>query len=162
MRKTKAKILLICALGLSLLLTACGAEPKTITEEGMTITLTEDFSAATMDNATWYYESTDALVMGIRETKDELEQTGLEVNTLRDYAKAVIEANSLTGTTIQERNDYLYIEYEKTVDGTNYSYMTCLYDHGEEYWLVNFTCYQQRYKKLKSNFLDWADSVSFN
>lgn len=159
----KKKILLFLNFTVMLILfTGCGAKEKTITEDDMTITLTEDFKKSSLANATWYYESTNALVMGIRETKDELEHTGLEVNSLNDYASAVIETNGLSSVTAKERGDYLYFEYDKTIGGTKYSYMTCLYDHNEEYWMINFACYEQRYDKLKDDFLEWADSVSFN
>ena len=59
----------------------------------MEITLPKGFQRATLENATWYYTSPDGLAMGIRHLKTDLEKSGLEANSLKDYAMAYIKAN---------------------------------------------------------------------
>ena len=145
-----------------LTITSCGTAGKEVHESGMVITLPKGFQRATMENATWYYKSSDALAMGIRIYKSDLEKEGLESNSAQDYAAAYIKANSVPGDPeIQIEDKYIYFEYDAKVSGSAYSYLTCIYDHDDTYWLGNFACYKQAYKESRSDFFKWADSVEF-
>ena len=158
MKKRLPILYLLCIL---LCLTGCGAKKKTMTAGGMSITLTEEFSEGSYSGADCYYESAKAIVMGIRESKSDLEGTGLEMNSLRDYASELLNANGISSSSIIDGNNYLYFEYENDVNGEKYSYMTCVYENGADYWMVNFACTKGDYDKLKDDFLKYADSVTF-
>ena len=143
-------------------LTSCGATTKTIKSEDMKITLSREYKESTLANATWYYTSPDGLAMGIRSLKDDVEKSGLEVNSAQDYAEAYIKANSIPGSPkVESRQGYVYFSYKKKVSGTDYSYLTCVYEHDDEYWLVNFACYKELYSEYKNEFFKSADSVEF-
>ena len=60
-----------------------------------------------------------------------------------------------------KKDEYVYFEYSRKVSGTDYSYLTCVYDNSDEFWLVNFACYKELYKEYKSDFFNSADSVVF-
>ena len=159
------KLILMAGMSVMLVvsLCACGAEPMTITEEGMTITLTDEFTESTMENADWYYESDSVLVMGIMETRDELEEAGLEVNSLRDYAEAVIDTNNLPASvSVKDGGDYMYFEYNMIIEDVEFSYLSCVYKDVDRYWMINFACFTDEYDELKDSFFEWADSVEFN
>ena len=163
-KKTFKNILSIMLIAMMLVtITSCGAGGSSVHESGMVITLPKGFQRATMENATWYYKGSDALAMGIRTYKSDLEKEGLEWNSAQDYAAAYIKGNSIPGDPeIRTADGYIYFEYDQKVSGTDYSYLTCIYDHDDTYWLVNFACYKQAYKESRSDFFKWADSVVFD
>jgi hypothetical protein len=143
-------------------LTSCGATTKTIKSEDMKITLSREYKESTLANATWYYTSPDGLAMGIRSLKDDVEKSGLECNSAQDYAAAYIKANNIPGSPkVTKKGDYVYFKYNHKVSGTDYSYLTCIYDHDDEYWLVNFACYKELYSEYEKDFFESADSVTF-
>lgn len=162
-RKSFKNILSIMLIAMMLLtITSCGTASKEVHESGMVIKLPKGFQRSTMENATWYYQGSDAVAMGIRTYKTDLEKEGLESDSVQDYAAAYIKANSVPGDPeIQTSDKYIYFEYNAKVSGIDYSYLTCIYDHDDTYWLVNFACYKQAYQESRSDFFKWADSVEF-
>ncbi len=145
------------------MLSGCGEATKKVKSEGMTITLSKEYKKSTLANATWYYTSPDGLAMGIRSLKDDVEKSGLEVDSVHDYAEAYIKANGLPSSTMLNSGDgYVYFEYSREVSGTMYSYISFVYDNEDEYWIVNFACYKELYKSYRSDFFDSADSVTFS
>ena len=163
---TKRILILLALIMLAGLLAGCGKEivpeEEPVKVEGMSIVLGKEYQESTLANATWYYTSPDGLAMGIRSRKDDVEKSGLEVSTARDYAEAYIKANSIPGSpTIRNRSEYAYFEYSRKVSGTDYAYLTCVFDNKDEFWLVNFACYKELYKEKKADFLNAADTVVF-
>ena len=128
----------------------------------MEITLSKDYQKATLANATWYYTSPDGIAMGVRSSKEDIEKSGLEANSAQDYAEAYIRANNIPGSPkVNSKDNYLYFEYNRKVSGTDYSYLTCVFDNNDEFWLVNFACYKELYNEYKNDFFESADSVVF-
>ena len=143
-------------------LTACSDE-RTVSVEGMTITLNKSYKESTLANTTWYYTSPDGLAMGIKSLKDDVEKSGLEVNSPLDYAEAYIRANNIPGKPqVKSKVKYIYFEHTRKVSGTEYKYLTCIYDHDDAYWVVTFACYKALYNDYKSDFFESADSVVFD
>ena len=100
--------------------------------------------------------------MGIKSSKDDIEKSGLEVSSVQDYAEAYIKANSIPGSPkVRTRNGYAYFQYTRKVSGTDYSYYSCIYDHGDYYWLVTFACYKELYNEYKPDFVASSNSVTF-
>ena len=159
MRKISAVILMLMLL---LSLVSCGSLTKTVKSEGMTIELSKEYQKSTLANATWYYKSPDGLAMGIKSLKDDIEKSGLEANSVSDYAEAYIKANNIPGNPkVKSKNSYVYFKHNKKVSGTKYSYLTFFYDHGDSYWMVSFSCYKEMFKDYKADFFASADSVTF-
>ena len=79
---------IICTLLLVAVLAGCGstnpfdAAAKTFSDEGMTITLTSDFSKQSMDGYTVCYASKTAAVFALHETNDQFAAAGLNDVTL--------------------------------------------------------------------------------
>ena len=164
-RSLKIKVLLpLMILILALCLTSCGSTTHTVKIEDMEIVLSKEYKPSTLANATWYYESPDGLALGIRSLKEDVEKSGLEVETAHDYAEEYIKANSIPKSPDVKKDDgkhYVYFEYSKEVSGTKYSYLTCVYDNVNEFWIVSFACYKEMYSEYKSDFFAAADSVKF-
>ena len=165
MAKGRKKSFLVAFLSLLMImiLTSCGPGKMKVHEDNMEITLTKDFQRSNLQNATWYYKSKDALVMGVKVDKLSLENDGLEINSASDYAALYIRANDIPGNpVIKTRDKYVYYEYTKTVSNTAFAYLTSVYDHGDSYWMVNFACYKDAYPESSGDFFKWADSVVFD
>ena len=161
-KKTVVGLLVLMLICLSF---GCGKkveEEKPMECEGMSILLGKQYQEAVLANATWYYTSPDGLAMGIRSKKDDIEKSGLEANSAQDYAEAYIKANSIPGSPkVKSNGKYVYFEYSRKVSGTDYSYLTCVYDNKDVFWLVNFACYKELYNEYKADFFASADSVTF-
>ncbi len=91
---------IICTLLLVAVLAGCGstnpfdAAAKTFSNEGMTITLTSDFSKQSMDGYTVCYAAKTAAVFALHETNDQFAAAGLSDVTLEQYAALVMQNNS--------------------------------------------------------------------
>lgn len=164
-KSSKVKLfLMVISMLLLVSLTGCGSTTHTVKAEDMEIVLSKEYKASTLANTTWYYESPDGIALGIRSRKEDVEKSGLEVETVKDYAEEYIKANSIPKSPEVKSRDgksYVYFEYSKTISGTEYSYLTCVYDNVDEYWLVSFACYKELYSTYKADFFDAADSVKF-
>ena len=83
---------IVCTLLLVAVLAGCGstnpfdAAAKTFSDEGMTITLTSDFSKQSMDGYTVCYAAKTAAVFALHETNDQFAAAGLNDVTLEQYA----------------------------------------------------------------------------
>lgn len=140
------------------------AEEKTFTEKEFSIKLTEDFEKKKLEGATYYYESSTAIVMVIKEKATELEDIGIqEDSSLDDYVQAIVKSNKLPeDTKISKRGDYRYISYENGDKKTGEFYFVAVtFRQGEEFWLMNFACRQTNDQQFKEQFLEWADSIKF-
>ena len=163
LNRLKKAFLIICVSMLALFLSACASAERKVKSEDMEIILSKEYQESTLANATWYYTSPDSIALGIRSMKDDIEKSGLETNSVQDYAEAYIKANSIPKSPkVKSKGDYVYFEYSKKVSGTDYSYLTCIYDNEDEFWLVSFACYKELYKEYKPSFFDSADSVTFH
>ena len=136
-------------------------QPKTFSDSGLEITLTDAFSVAEMDPYTVCYDSPDAAVFALQEPFTLLE--GLENWTLEEYGALVRENNGLAGEQLQYAGDLPYFTYEFTNEETNetYSYATFLYKTHDAFWLVQFVVLKEQAETLGPQILEWAESVRF-
>lgn len=75
---------------------------------------------------------------------------------------AYIKANNIPGSpSVKSGSDYTSFVYKKTIMGTKYSYETYIFENGDEYWLINFSCYTDVWPSYKKIFKKAADSVEF-
>ncbi len=166
LRTVQKKVKRFMAEGLVIMLLmslcGCGDMTKTIKSGDMTIDIGKEYKEETLANVTWYYTSPDGIALGIRSLKDDVEKSGLEVDSSQDYAEAYIKANAIPGSPkLKHDENYVYFEHSKKVSGTDYSYITFIYDNEDEYWIVSFACYKELYSTYKKDFINSADSVTF-
>lgn len=155
-KKIVAVILLLCA---SLMVfTACFTADKEFSVEGMTITLTNQFTEKDMMGQTKYYQSLRAVVTVL---KEEFSELGVSSSyTLRQYTQAVLSANSINAS-ITTGEKYYSFTYEKTVNGQNYYYFATTHKASDAFWLIQFGCFQSEKDKYQPSFEKWANSVVF-
>ncbi|MBS6834576.1 MAG: hypothetical protein KH270_04215 [Firmicutes bacterium] len=145
---------IICTLLLVAVLAGCGstnpfdAAAKTFSNEGMTITLTSDFSKQSMDGYTVCYAAKTAAVFALHETNDQFAAAGLNDVTLEQYAALVMQNNSSRNPVAGD-----------DINGCP----TILYDFYNEdsFWLVQFASAKDDFDTYEPGFVEAAKSVSF-
>lgn len=159
----KQKRFLIILLGAIMLLslTAC-SEKKYSDLGGMTITLPNDMRKIRNKDATWAMTNGYITAVGIRTDSDDLEKTGLEVNSLADYVAAYIKGNDIPeDITVNTEDDYIYFSYNKK--SANLTYVNFFYDNGDYYWLVSFACPKGKtFDLYRKEIFKWAGTVKFS
>ena len=160
---------IVCTLLLVAVLAGCGssnpfdASAKTFSDEGMTITLTDDFSKRSVDGYTVCYTTDTALVVALHETKDQF-AAGVEDITLEQYAELLMQANSdkdpVAGDDIDGNPTLLYNYYNKDRD-LEYRYLTVLYQADDGFWMVQFASEKDDFDTYEPSFVEAAKSVSF-
>ena len=138
---------IVCTLLLVAVLAGCGstnpfdAAAKTFSNEGMTITLTSDFSKQSMDGYTVCYAAKTAAVFALHETNDQFAAAGLNDVTLEQYAALVMQNNSsrnpVAGDDINGCPTILYDFYNEDKD-VEYRYLAVMYQADDGFWLVQF------------------------
>ncbi len=136
-------------------------EPKTFSCEGMSITLTDEFTEVDTDNYTVAYDSRDVAVLALQEAV--LVDDGEEAYTLEKYAKLVMQNNSLDPEQLKTSDGLTYFTYTYTNPDSDdtYEYFTCLYEDGAAFWIVQFATLEQNTEKYSQQFFEWAKTVSF-
>ena len=137
--------------------------PKDFKVSGMTITLTNQFQKATSEGYTACYETDDVAVFILKETFTL--QEGLEDVSLEKYAELVRDSNeSKATTTLYQQGDLTCMEYSffSEEHDQTYSYFTTMYKSSDAFWLIQFACREEFYDTYKNDFVEWAQSVSFD
>lgn len=139
-----AVALVICALCLC----ACGAGEiltTTFTCGDFSITLPKYFKEKNEDkpsNFSFYYSNNDIeIVLGAIETKTSLASNGYDVKGVYDYACLVAELYG-EDSKIEQKDNYYYIIYERTVAETEFKYITCFFENDNSYLSVTYTTYK--------------------
>lgn len=141
------------------------ASGKTFNADGMSITLTDNFSEEDAMGFTQCYSSNDAVVMIVKEKFAAFD--GLEEFTLDEYIDAVIanmDTDALEGDfETKTEDDLVYIEYtyEDPADDTEYRYFSFFYKTDDAFWIVEFAIMEKSTSKLKDDVFEWASSVTF-
>ena len=153
-------LLLTLMMGLLLGLCGCGPNPKNFTYGDLTITLTDEFKSKTMNNFDAYYTADHVIFTAREETDEVLEYSGFEINTLKDYCNEILILNGVSHTALTQRNDYYYFTNTATVSGASYTYVHCMFEGSNSYWICEFTCKTKDYDRYKEKIFEWADSIT--
>ncbi len=143
------------------LLSDSAPQEKTFVSEGMSITLTDEFTEVEVDNYTVAYDSRDIAVLALQEAV--LLADGEENYTLEEYAKLIMQNNSLDPNQLATTDGLTHFTYTATIPDTNdtYGYFTCIYEDGATFWIVQFATLEQNIDEYSQQFLEWAKSVEF-
>lgn len=134
------------------------AEPKTFTETGFEITLTDRFKPISVDNYTHSYESKDVAVFILKENRAIFEHNGID--SLTDYSKVVQQANN-HNAPVQKDDGFLYYEYSYTdaATGKQYHYFTTMHKGAFNFWIVQFATLEEDAEEYRETILQWARTV---
>ena len=158
-------------LALALLLCGCSTETEpaapaeqTFSVAGMNITLTEAFYEKEHVSYTMCYTSDDIAVFTLREEYALFNNTDFSsASTLEEYAGLVWNANQFSGNVpLVTDGDLKYFEYDFVSGGNEYTYRTYVFKDAEGFWLVQFSCFTDRYEALQDTMHSYAATVSFD
>ncbi len=156
--------ILLAALMLTLSLASCGLMgPKTFTVDDLSITVEGFFTEQNGLNEAYdlILISPEAGVMVLKETFTEIAEADLDSNmSVKEYAKIVMNGNSLEGTPVEE-DGMTYFTYTAEADGTEFTYMGFCFRGTDAYWLVQIYCSTEDYETKKPEMMEWAKSVVF-
>lgn len=125
----------------------------------MTITLTEEFEEKKLDMFDAYYAAEHVAFTAVEETDEDLQYAGFEINSLSAYCNEIISLNGVEPASLIKRENYYYFTNTKTVSGANYTYVHCMFEGNNSYWICEFTCKTKDYDKYKKDIFEWADSI---
>lgn len=158
------KIFLMLVIGLfGFALTGCdlfAPEEKVFSGSGMTITLNDNFVENDTVLVPLYLASMDYIFMGDREEKSLFVDT--EINSLNDYAEAILELGGFTDSTVYESAEgyeYLYAYYSATVDEDEFGYMLICMESDSYYYIMNLGCFLDDLEDSKEQFIEWANTI---
>ena len=175
----KKGIALLLTVMMVISLAACGsgdddatAPPDVqLTQNGVSMTLPAGFK--TMDTTAYgpqvaaAFSSEDGFIAiyVIRESREEL---GVDDSfTAKDYLQKMHD--SLTGydvAALGEKNGLSYFTYteEVTSNGEPFTikYLNIAYQNADDYYLLQFNCYEQEFNYFSESFFDWAKTITFS
>lgn len=136
-------------------------EPKVFSENGMSITLTNEFKESEAENYTNCYDSANVAIFALKEEFSLLD--GSEDYTLEEYGNLVLKSNNHSSAELKEIDGLTGFEYEFTNPDTNdeYQYFSFVYKSEDAFWLVQFATPEENEEEYRSKITQWAKTVSF-
>lgn len=141
------------------------ASDKTFSEDGIAITLNDNFYEDTYLGYTQCYNSNEAMVLVMKEQFSAYE--GLDEVSTEVYARAIIENMNYDYVEcdgeLKTEGDLLYFEYTESnpSDNSTYKCYTFVYKTDDAFWFVDFTTMEEDAAKMKDDVFEWASSVTF-
>lgn len=136
-------------------------EPKVFSENGMSITLTNEFKQVQMQNYTNCYDSAKVAVFALKE--DFTLADGFENYTLEQYGNLVLQNNNLSSSELKNIDGLTGFEYEFTNPDTKdtYKYFSFVYKSNDAFWLVQFATLTENVDEYSLKIIEWAKTISF-
>lgn len=137
------------------------AEGKDFSANGMTITLTEDFSEREYIGYSGVYTSPDVAVFALREAFTLA--PGFGNKTTEEYAQTVLQNNGKSGE-IKTKDGLVYFEFNNVDPSTRmvYHYVAYSYKTSDAFWLVQFATQTTKADDYAEAISKWAKSVRFS
>lgn len=137
-----------------------GVPVKNFEHNGLSIRLPESFVIGEAPTTVAYFENKqDNIAIGARKQAfDDEWNTASSLNSfVKKYSKQYNIPSS--ASVLQPRGDYSYLTYETTVEEFTYFCITGFWMGSDGIWSVTFSCEKRYENDLKSQMLDWADTV---
>ena len=134
---------------------------KDFSSNGMTITLTDEFTKADVEQYTVAYDSEDVAVFALKEEFTMADD--LQNYTLEQYGDLIIQNNNLSSSKIENIDGLTTFEYEFTNPDTNdtYKFFSFVYKTNDAFWLVQFATRTENVDEYSSKIVEWAKTISF-
>ncbi len=147
--------------GTSNLFSGSKVEPKVFSENGMSITLTNEFRQTQIQNFTNCYDSAKVAVFALKEEFALAE--GFENYTLEQYGNLVLQNNSFSSSELKKIDGLTEFEYEFTNPDTKdtYKYFSFVYKSNDAFWLVQFATLTENVDEYSPKIIEWAKTISF-
>ncbi len=144
----------------SALLSGPAVEPQVFSDNGMSVTLTNEFQPVQAEGHTHCYESPRVAVFALKEEFTLME--GFETYTLEQYRDLVITNNGISAT-LKDEDGLKGFAYDYTNPATldSYHYVSFVYKTQDAFWLVQFVTMEEDADDYKADIATWAKSVFF-
>lgn len=159
MKHRKRYIIVALLMTAIFMLSGCATSPKTFDTEHISVTLTKEFTNSSMEGFDSYIKSDDVVFTAKQEKIQELEAAGYEISSLNDYCMELLSLNNVSSTELKERDDYKYFVNSQTVNGSKYTYVHCMFESKDSFWICEFVCKSKHYDKYEDKIFKWADSI---
>lgn len=131
-------------------------EPKTFTDSGMTITLTNEFEREQSEQFTVCYDSNKVAVFALKEPFSLVES--FQDYTLKEYGELVLRNNG-SSSKLKTVDELYMFEYDDTKG--KYTYFAFVYKADDAFWLVQFATLTELADEYEAKVIEWAKTVSF-
>lgn len=137
-----------------------GVPVKNFEQNGLYIRLPELFTVGESPTTAAYFENKqDNIAIGAR--KQSFDDNWNTTSSLNAFVKRYSKQYNIpsSASVLQPRGDYSYITYDSVVEEFTYFCVTGFWMGSDGIWSVTFICEKRYENDLKSQFLDWADTV---
>lgn len=155
----KKRILCTLLFLIVLFASGCASDPENYTIGELTITLNKGFEEKSSSSFDLYLVSDDIIFSAVNETQSDVEYSGYEINSLKDYSSEIAELNNVSTSSLKQRGEYYYFINSETNSGADYTYVHCMLEGKGSYWICEFVCKTKNYDRFKSAIFEWADSI---
>ena len=132
-------------------------EPKTFTDSGMSITLTNEFEREQSEKFTVCYDSNKVVVFALKEPFSLVD--GFKNYTLKEYGELVLRNNGYSSSKLKTVDDLYMFEYEDAKG--EYKYYSFVYKSDDAFWLFQFATLIELADEYEAKMIEWAKTVSF-
>ena len=156
MKKFVLCMIMVCAI----LLCSCGkAAEKAFSENGISITLTEDFAYEKYDNCDACYKSDKVTVYVF--SQDFTDVIGMEILSAKQYAEAIASLNT-SASEVTEKDGLAYYEYtSSSLDGSAYKNISFAFKGSSKFYTLQFSAKETDFAKLRDSFFTYAATFAF-
>ena len=137
------------------------SEPKSFTEGGMTITLTNGFQKMDYEGFAAVFGSTDVVVLAEKESF--ATDTALGSMSREAYANLFIQNNNLTGSEVRQEEELLWFQYKGTNPDSKatYRYSVYVFKTADTFWVVQFAALDKDADEYANQIMEWAKTITF-
>ncbi|MBR3895137.1 MAG: hypothetical protein IKJ35_08340 [Clostridia bacterium] len=145
----------------SALLPKKAVEPKTFSQGGLTVTLTNEFKKFDSDNHVASFSSAKVAVFAVKDSFSMME--GLEDYTLDQYLDLALKVHNLSSQNELNVKGLKGFVYDSTNPDTKdeYRYFSYVYKSDDAFWIVQFAVKTQNADRYEEQIVEWAKSVTF-
>ncbi len=142
----------------------CAAASKTFSQNGFTITLTEDFTPVNYGAYTAAFQSEEVFLVALEEKFIYFEGNDIGAeSSLTEYAQFLINANGIDAK-VETDSDLVYYVYEifdiDTLKPMT-AFLAAVYKTEDAFWLLQFAADAEDFEDCKEDILTYAKSVIF-
>lgn len=139
-------------------------QPKTFSSNGLTITLTDEFTLAKNEHYTFIFDSEAIDIPVLKENFSTLSE-GFAEKTLDEYIDILLEVNKLPALEKRHEDGLVYYEYtlRNSDDPTlAYHFTNYVYKSDDAFWLVQFIVNERNIERFSNQITEFAKSVTFS
>jgi len=136
-------------------------QPTSFSKSGMTVTLTDAFTEKDYVTYTAVYESADIAIFALKEEFRLFDSSVLSSESaVTEYARLLWKSNGFSNElNLSEQDGLTWFQYDRAVNGGDYTYRVYVYKGTDSFWMVQFTAYADRFADVETVIHEYAKTV---